>query len=126
MDTTLELLRSVQAPLVASHANVEMVTPTGAAIPAELTIFAQPDMQLHQVGVGAGRRDLDWPNVLRILIGEEVPSPGSHLEVETNIDDMNPQILGHVMAKLFQAGALDVYFTLIFMKKNRPATKMNL
>jgi uncharacterized protein (DUF111 family) len=60
------------------------------------------------------------------LIGEEDPGPGNHLEIETNIDDMNPQILGHVMAKLFQAGALDVYFTPIFMKKNRPATKLSV
>jgi hypothetical protein len=83
-------------------------------------------MRLQRIGVGAGRRDLDWPNVLRILIGEEDPSHGNHLENETNIDDMNPQVLGHVMAKLFQAGALDVYFTPIFMKKNRPATKLSV
>ena len=123
---TLELLRSVQAPVVSSPANVELVTPTGAAILAELATFAQPGMRLQRIGVGAGRRDLDWPNVLRILIGEEDPSPGNHLEIETNIDDMNPQVLGHVMAKLFQAGALDVYFTPIFMKKNRPATKLSV
>jgi len=123
---TLELLRSVQAPIVSSPTKVEMVTPTGAAILAELATFAQPNMRLQHVGIGAGRRDLDWPNVLRVLIGEEDSSPGSHLEIETNIDDMNPQILGHVMVKLFQAGALDVYFTPIFMKKNRPATKLSV
>jgi hypothetical protein len=123
---TLELLRSVQAPLVSSPAKVEMVTPTGAAILAELATFAQPNMQLQCVGVGAGRRDLDWPNVLRVLIGEEQPIPGNHVEIETNIDDMNPQILGHLMAELFQAGALDVYFTPIYMKKNRLATKLSL
>lgn len=123
---TLELLASVKAPLVSSPAKIELVTPTGAAILAELAIFAQPNMQLQRIGVGAGRRDLEWPNVLRVLIGEENSSPGNHLEIETNIDDMNPQILGHVMAKLFQAGALDVYFTPIFMKKNRPATKLSV
>jgi hypothetical protein len=123
---TLELLRSVHAPLVPSPAQVELVTPTGAAILAELATFEQPDMRLLRVGIGAGRRDLDWPNVLRLLIGEEEINPGNHLEIETNIDDMNPQILGHVMAKLFQAGALDVYFTPIFMKKNRPATKLSV
>jgi pyridinium-3,5-bisthiocarboxylic acid mononucleotide nickel chelatase len=123
---TLELLRSVQAPVVSSPAKVELVTPTGAAILAELATFTQPDMRLQRIGIGAGRRDLDWPNVMRILIGEEDSNPGNHLEIETNIDDMNPQILGHVMAKLFQAGALDVYFTPIFMKKNRPATKLSV
>jgi len=123
---TLELLRLAQAPLVASPANHELVTPTGAAILSALAAFKQPNIQLKQVGIGAGRRDLAWPNVLRILIGEESVTAGRHLEIETNIDDMNPQVLGHVMARLFQAGALDVYFTSIFMKKNRPATKLSV
>ena len=69
---------------------------------------------------------MEWPNVLRLLIGVQEEVPGTHLEIETNIDDMNPQIFGHVMAKLFQAGALDVYFTPIFMKKNRPATMLSV
>jgi uncharacterized protein (TIGR00299 family) protein len=123
---TLELMRLAQAPVVASKATVELVTPTGAAILASLATFNQPDMKLIQVGVGAGRRDLEWPNVLRLLIGIQEEVPGTHLEIETNIDDMNPQIFGHVMAKLFQAGALDVYFTPIFMKKNRPATMLSV
>ena len=123
---TLELMRLAQAPVVASKATVELVTPTGAAILASLAAFHQPDMKLIQVGVGAGRRDLEWPNVLRLLIGIQEEVPGTHLEIETNIDDMNPQIFGHVMAKLFQAGALDVYFTPIFMKKNRPATMLSV
>ena len=123
---TLELMRLAQAPVVASKATVELVTPTGAAILASLAAFHQPDMKLIQVGVGAGKRDLEWPNVLRLLIGIQEEVPGTHLEIETNIDDMNPQIFGHVMAKLFQAGALDVYFTPIFMKKNRPATMLSV
>jgi len=123
---TLELIRMAQAPVIASKATVELVTPTGAAILASLAAFSQPDMKLNQVGIGAGRRDLEWPNVLRLLIGVQEEVPGTHLEIETNIDDMNPQIFGHVMAKLFQAGALDVYFTPIFMKKNRPATRLSV
>jgi hypothetical protein len=123
---TLELLRMAQAPIVASSTKLELVTPTGAAILAALATFTQPNMRLKQVGVGAGQRNLEWPNVLRIIIGEDDSSTGKHLEIETNIDDMNPQILGHVMAKLFQAGALDVYFTPIFMKKNRPAVKLSV
>lgn len=123
---TLELIRMAQAPVIASKATVELVTPTGAAILASLATFHQPDMNLKQVGMGAGRRDLEWPNVLRVLIGDQAEDSGTHLEIETNIDDMNPQIYGHVMAKLFQAGALDVYFTPIFMKKNRPATRLSV
>lgn len=123
---TLELIRMVQAPVTASKATVELVTPTGAAILASLATFYQPGMNLKRVGIGAGRRDLDWPNVLRVLIGDQGEASGTHLEIETNIDDMNPQIYGPVMANLFQAGALDVYFTPIFMKKNRPATKLSV
>ena len=123
---TLELIRMAQAPVISSKTSVELVTPTGAAILASLATFHQPDMSLKQVGIGAGRRDLEWPNVLRVLIGTQDEVPGTHLEIETNIDDMNPQIYGHVMAKLFQAGALDVYFTPIFMKKNRPATRLSV
>jgi uncharacterized protein (TIGR00299 family) protein len=123
---TLELIRMAQAPVAASKATVELVTPTGAAILASLAAFSQPDMIIKQVGIGAGRRDLEWPNVLRLLIGVQEEVPGTHLEIETNIDDMNPQIFGHVMAMLFEAGALDVYFTPIFMKKNRPATRLSV
>lgn len=123
---TLELIRMAQAAITASKSTVELVTPTGAAILASLATFRQPEMTLKQVGIGAGRRDLEWPNVLRVLVGTQDEVSGTHLEIETNIDDMNPQIFGHVMAKLFQAGALDVYFTPIFMKKNRPATKLSV
>lgn len=123
---TLELMRMAQAPVIASDATVELVTPTGAAILAAMATFCQPDMKLTHVGIGAGRRDLEWPNILRVMIGAQDERFGTHLEIETNIDDMNPQIFGPVMAKLFQAGALDVYFTSIFMKKNRPATKLSV
>jgi len=123
---TMALLTAAQAPVRPSPATFEMVTPTGAAILAALAKFEQPEMRLMRTGVGAGRRDLDWPNVLRVMIGESEWQPETHVEIETNIDDMNPQILGHVMTILFQAGALDVYFTPIYMKKNRPATKLSV
>jgi pyridinium-3,5-bisthiocarboxylic acid mononucleotide nickel chelatase len=123
---TLELLTMAQAPVTSSKATVELVTPTGAAILASLATFAQPDMVLQHAGMGAGRRDLEWPNILRIFIGTQSQSSETHLEIETNIDDMNPQIYGHVMTRLFENGALDVYFTPIFMKKNRPATKLSV
>lgn len=123
---TLELLRMAQAPVTGSKATVELVTPTGAAILATLATFAQPDMRLQRVGIGAGQHNLDWPNVLRVLIGTQDGRSDTHLEIEANIDDMNPQLYGYVMTRLFEAGALDVYFTPIYMKKNRPATKLSV
>ncbi len=124
---TLELLRLAGAPLVPSPAKSELVTPTGAAILATLATFEQPAMTLSGVGIGAGRRDLPWPNILRLILGESEPAPVNPMvQIETNIDDMNPQLFGHVMGRLFAAGALDVYFTPIYMKKNRPATMLSV
>ncbi len=135
---TLALLRG--APVRGVDIRSELVTPTGAAI---LTGLAAgygpcPPMTLHAVGYGAGRRDLPFPNLLRVWIGEtaESAAPSRRSEtlnavpwrtdtltvLETNLDDQSPQVLGHVMAKLLEAGALDVYFTSIQMKKNRPGT----
>jgi uncharacterized protein (TIGR00299 family) protein len=123
---TMEMITAAQAPVVPSPATSELVTPTGAAILSTLAKFEQPSMKLHSVGIGAGRRDLPWPNILRVFIGDSLISEGSHVELETNIDDMNPQFYGHIMSRLFEAGALDVYFTPIIMKKNRPATKFSV
>ena len=87
---TMELIRLAQAPVIASSATVELVTPTGAAILAALAQFHQPDMNITHIGIGAGKRDLDWPNILRVMIGNPIKESGTHLEIETNIDDMNP------------------------------------
>ncbi len=123
---TMELIQMAQAPVIPSKATTELITPTGSAILASLATFRQPEMKVRHIGMGAGRQDLEWPNILRIIIGDETSDQNTHLEIETNIDDMNPQILGHVMAKLFKIGALDVYFTPVFMKKNRPATQLSV
>lgn len=124
---TLELLAAAQAPLMPSPAKVELVTPTGAAILAALANFEQPAMRLGGVGVGAGKRELPWANVMRILLGESELTPsGATVLLETNIDDQSPQALGYVMSRLFAAGALDVYFTPIQMKKNRPAVMLSV
>ena len=124
---TLEVLRLAQAPLIPSPAQVELVTPTGAAILAVLATFERPNLVISSLGVGAGKRDLPWPNLMRLLIGETPASGASEMvQIETNIDDMNPQIFGHVMERLFAAGALDVYLTPIYMKKNRPATLLGV
>ena len=124
---TLELMGMAHMPVVPSPAQVELVTPTGAAILATLATFEQPAMAVSRTGIGAGRREMSWPNVLRVILGEsEVASSSGLVQVETNIDDMNPQVFGYVMGKLFAAGALDVFFTPIQMKKNRPATMLSV
>ena len=123
---TLNLLQMAHAPTYPSRATTELITPTGAAILAALAQFRQPEMNIDRIGIGAGRRDLEWANILRLVFGTHDDRYGSHLVIETNIDDMNPQVYGHVMEKLFHAGALDVYFTPIYMKKNRPGTKLSV
>jgi uncharacterized protein (DUF111 family) len=93
---------------------------------AALATFEQPAMTLTGLGMGAGRRELAWPNVLRIILGESEAASLPLVVIETNIDDISAQALGHVMGRLFSAGALDVYFTPIYMKKNRPATMLSV
>jgi uncharacterized protein (TIGR00299 family) protein len=120
---TLEVLRLAQAPLTPSPAEVELVTPTGAAILGALASFERPALTITGTGVGAGKRDMEWPNVMRLIVGEAPRSAASEMiQLETNIDDMNPQFYGYLMEKLFAAGARDVYLTPIQMKKNRPGT----
>ncbi|MEN6483029.1 MAG: nickel pincer cofactor biosynthesis protein LarC [Anaerolineaceae bacterium] len=124
---TLELMQIANMPIVPSSATAEMVTPTGAAILAALATFEQPEMKISAVGIGAGSRDLEWPNILRIVIGESSDHEDSqHVLLETNIDDMTAEQFGYVMSSLFDQGALDVSFTPIYMKKNRPATQLNV
>jgi uncharacterized protein (TIGR00299 family) protein len=115
-------------PLVGVDLEVELVTPTGAALLSSLaTAFGPiPSMTLVAVGYGAGGRNLPIPNVLRLLVGEQATPNGAIAEtlmsLETNVDDLNPEIYDYVMARLFDAGALDVFLSPIQMKKNRPAT----
>ncbi len=124
---TLEVLRLAKAPLTPLDAQVELVTPTGAAILGTLASFSRPEIILNAVGVGAGKRDLERPNLMRLLIGETPAAEVSEMvQLETNIDDMNPQFYGYVMEKLFSAGALDVFLTPIQMKKNRPGTLLGV
>lgn len=135
---TLELLRGV--PIYGRDVEAELVTPTGAAV---LTTVAQafgpaPPMEVTHVGYGAGSRDLPIPNLLRVSIGE--PAEGAEVHsgelagyeedvvtlVEANMDDMNPQWIDHGMARLFDAGALDVFLTPIQMKRNRPGIQLSV
>jgi hypothetical protein len=127
---TLELIAAAHAPLAASAGDrpMEMVTPTGAALVTTLATFERPLMHMTGVGYGAGGRDPEgWPNALRIWIGDAIePERPAMLLVETNIDDMNPEIYGYVQERLFAAGAADVWFQPIQMKKNRPGVTLSV
>jgi uncharacterized protein (DUF111 family) len=87
-------------------------------------------MQLTAVGYGAGSRTIPEPNILRVLLGESEGQAASEMEtltlLETNIDDMNPEVYGYVLEKLFAAGALDAYLSPIYMKKNRPGVMLSV
>jgi uncharacterized protein (TIGR00299 family) protein len=124
---TLELLAEAHAPTRPGPANNtpgEWVTPTGAALVCQLATFGQPPMTLQRIGTGAGRKNTPWPNIARLWLGAATatsPHAANLVQLETNIDDMNPQLYAAVSDKLFAAGAKDVWFTPIHMKKNRPA-----
>lgn len=125
---TLAILTDV--PVYGSGIDTELVTPTGAAIVTALaeSFGPMPVMKVRKIGYGAGRRDLNpIPNLLRIVNGD-VPAPSAEtvVMVETCIDDMNPEIFGFIMDRLFEDGALDVYWVPIFMKKNRPGTMIQV
>jgi uncharacterized protein (TIGR00299 family) protein len=130
---TAELLRG--APVYTSGIARELVTPTGAAIATTLaTRYAEiPEMTLRAVGYGAGSADfVEKANVLRILIGDGAASEaGEHWDapvsvIETNLDDMSPQIYGYLVDRVLAAGALDVFSTPVQMKKNRPGTLVTI
>jgi uncharacterized protein (TIGR00299 family) protein len=109
----------------------ERVTPTGAAILAALAdgFGGQPAMTLEKIGCGAGGKDFpDCPNILRAFLGratEQKLPENEIIVVESNIDDSTAELLGYAMERLFEAGALDVFFTPIQMKKNRPGVMLS-
>ncbi len=127
---TLALLAGV--PVVGRDNDMELVTPTGAVL---LTSLAQsfgpiPAMRLQNTGYGAGSRDLSIPNVLRVLIGEKTAALSGQAEtlvmLETNIDDWNPEFYDYLYERLYTIGAVDVSLTAIQVKKNRPATQVQV
>ena len=126
---TAKLLEGI--PVYSSGAQRELVTPTGALlISSYATAFGPiPPMTIDRIGYGAGDRDpSDTPNVLRVLIGQSIDESQSEqiVVLECEIDDMNPQLFGSVMDKLYAAGALEVYFAAVQMKKNRPGTLLTI
>jgi uncharacterized protein (TIGR00299 family) protein len=141
---TVELLKGV--PLTASTIKAELTTPTGAAIlttilrecarPAEQPWIDQPVMTVERIGHGAGRRDFpEQPNLLRLFVGTSVGADVSNSDaalhdhvwmLETNLDDLPAEVIGYCYERLLAAGALDVFSTPIFMKKNRPAVMLSV
>lgn len=170
---TLQLLAHSHAPIQAAPGPGELVTPTGAALVTHFVAnrWQQPDMRLHQVAIGAGHKEFEWPNIARLWLGEPLTKTNSKTHassqhhahkhehhahehehrsndfsrflppmtkevttnepppslprvmslLETNIDDMNPELYAVIAQKLFTQGARDVWWTPIQMKKNRPA-----
>ncbi len=147
----IELLQNI--PIYSTEIEGELITPTGAAIIAAVCeeFGKLPEMRVEKTAYGAGTREYkDFPNVLRLMIGEisnaktrrrkdakeenhpQINTDRHRFEnddlilLETNIDDLSPQILGYVMEKAFELGCLDCWFTPIQMKKNRPATLVSI
>lgn len=132
---TLVLLKG--APVYSSGVEVELVTPTGAALVRALncSFSAFPAMNVQSIGYGAGSRELPGsPNVLRISVGElletEMPNSDEAQDevtvLETTIDDLNPQVIGYVTERLLAEGALDVFVVPVQMKKNRPGSLLTV
>jgi hypothetical protein len=125
-----ELLKG--APFYSTDIVGELVTPTGAAIITTLCneFGPIPKIRLEQTGYGAGTREYErFPNVLRVLVGEDYSSISAEERlwmIETNMDDVSPKILGHVMERAFELDALDCYFTSVQMKKNRPGILLSV
>jgi uncharacterized protein (TIGR00299 family) protein len=130
---TVELLKG--APVYSSGVQAELVTPTGAAIVKTLAhrFGAFPVMQIEHSGYGAGSREFDGhANVARLVIGDAASThvsraaSGTITVLEANLDDLNPQVFGYVMDRLFEEGALDVFGMPVQMKKNRPGTLLTI
>ena len=123
-----EIVQSVGAPIVAKGSD-ELTTPTGAAIlaAAGARFGEPPTMTIVSSGYGAGRRDLEWPNVMRVLVGESAgTSESDMMQLETNLDDLNPELIPYVIESLLNAGARDAWTTPIVMKKGRPAVTLSV
>jgi len=125
---TVEILKNV--PVKSGIVPFETTTPTGAAIlAANVVAFTDSmDFSVDKIGYGIGHREIEIPNVLRVYLGCENKSNKQEEQyiLETNIDDMNPELFGYIEEKLFAQGALDVFKTAIYMKKGRAAIKLSV
>ena len=128
----MELITMSNAPLFTHsdklYDSIEMITPTGVALATSLAEFSDPMMTVSKTGFGLGTRDVDmYPNVVSIWTGKLISSLESkeYSVLETNIDDMSPELIGYVRERLFNLGVLDVWTTSIYMKKNRSAIQIS-
>ena len=123
------IMKSHSLPVRIVDAEGEFVTPTGAAIVAAVgTLRTLPkEFSVEKVGIGAGKRSYERPGILRaMLIQDRTRHQDMICKLESNIDDCSGEVLGYVMERLFEAGARDVHYTPVFMKKNRPAWQLNV
>jgi len=127
---TAELLKGIPVRMDSvGGVRAELVTPTGALILSQLVDEYGPvSMTVERIGYGAGQRDLETPNVVRGYLGHSASGNAAKrlALIESNIDDMNPELYGHIMDLLYQRGALDVFFTPVQMKKNRPGVRISV
>jgi uncharacterized protein (TIGR00299 family) protein len=126
---TAELLKGI--PFYQSSTQFELATPTGAAIISTLSnsFGPLPAMKVDRIAHGAGDKDFsDRPNILRLMIGELVANyeEDTSIVIETNIDDMSPQVYDYIIERLMEQGAQDVYLSPIIMKKGRPAILLSV
>lgn len=129
---TMELLKDI--PIFNTGIQNELTTPTGAAILKTMAVSfgKMPDIEVESIGYGCGTRDLEIPNMLRVLIGKTQESHHAEYEtdeitqIETNIDDMNPQFFEYLSDQLFELGVLDITLTQTIMKKQRPAVILSV
>jgi uncharacterized protein (TIGR00299 family) protein len=118
-------------PIYARGPELELTTPTGAAIATALGVSfgTLPPMRISSIGYGAGDRDFpQHANVLRVLVGEKLAAPEASVVsvIEANIDDSSPQVLGYTLERLMEEGALDVSLSPLQMKKSRPGTLLRV
>lgn len=125
---TSEIFASSNVKFKQIDIDTELVTPTGAAIIAELANEFQilPAMKIEKIGWGAGYKELKIPNLLKVYYGELEKENQDIVVMETNIDDCSGEIFGYTQELLFDNGALDVFFTSIYMKKNRPGYRLSV
>ncbi len=127
---TVEILKDV--PVYSTGIRGELVTPTGAAIIKSLAddFSSLPQIEIEKTGYGTGKKTFNIPNVLRIFLGKEKQNGTDKIDklmiLETNIDDINPEIYSYLVPLLFDRGALDVFLTNIIMKKGRPAVMLSV
>lgn len=123
------IIEAYRLPVQIVDAEGEFVTPTGAAIAAAVKTSQKlpKEFSIEKIGIGAGKRNYDRPGILRaMLIRDQTEEKDVIWKLETNIDDCSGEIFGFVMEQLFAAGARDVHYTPVFMKKNRPAWQLNV